>query len=50
MRVGLKKKNQREKLREENEPVVHTEREREIGKDRAQRQRRRLRSLSIGPI
>ena len=29
MRVGLKKKNQREKLREENEPVVHTERERE---------------------
>ena len=48
MRVGLKKKNQREKLREENEPVVHTERERGIGKDRAQR--RRLRSLSIGPI
>ena len=29
MRVGLKKKKQREKLREGNEPVVHTERERE---------------------
>ena len=48
MRVGLKKKKQREKLREGNEPVVHTDREREIGRDRARR--RRLWSSSIGPI
>ena len=48
-----RKKERKRENKEENQeigPVVHAEREREIGRDRGQRARRRRWSSPIGPI